>query len=89
MLEYYPLDIPVLARFLDNGDIAIGIINFTDEKRWETATLDAVGLGECTGKTLELTNVWTGEVTRPKNATIRAGLAPHACVVYRAKVVDL
>ncbi len=89
MLEYYPKDIPILARFLENGDIAIGIFNFSDSKRWEAATLDAVGLGECTGKTLELTNVWTGEVTRPVNATIRVGLAPHSCVVYRAKVVDL
>ncbi|HBL99586.1 MAG TPA: alpha-galactosidase, partial [Ruminococcaceae bacterium] len=39
-------------------------------------------------KTLELTDVWTGEVSKPVNDTVGATLPAHACVVYRAKVVD-
>lgn len=89
LYESYPLDNPIMARFLENGDIAIGIFNFRDDESHETATLDALGIGECTGKTLEMTNLWTGEVTRPKNASIRACVPAHSCVIYRAKVVDL
>ena len=89
MLEYYPEDMPILARFLENGDVAIGVFNFTDKQRKESATLDSIGIGECTGKTLEMTNVWTGEVTKVKNATIVPELPAHSCVVYRCKVVDI
>ena len=89
MLEWYPEDMPILARFLENGDIAIGAFNFTDKQRRESAMLDSVGLGECTGKSLELTDVFTGEVKRVINATITFDLPEHSCAVYRCKVVDL
>lgn len=88
LYKHYQVDQPVVARFLANGDIAIGLFNFEDRKCSPFTNLDAFGLGECTGKSLELTNVWTGEVTRVKNGLIRQELEPHSCVVYRAKVVD-
>ena len=88
LYEYYPVDSPVLVRFLSNGDVAIGIFNFMDDKRKIFATLDSMGLGECTGKTLEMTNVWTGETFKVINGTIDVELEGHCCEVYRAKVVD-
>ncbi|MBP3447265.1 MAG: glycoside hydrolase family 27 protein [Clostridia bacterium] len=88
LYEYYPVDEPILVRFLANGDIAIGGFSFHDEKRRFFATLDSIGLGECTGKTLELTNVWTGEKSVVKNGTILFELEPHQCEVYRARVID-
>ncbi len=86
--SWYPEHMPVIVRHLENGDIAIGFFNFTDDEHYECFTLDAVGLGFCTGKTLELTDVWTGEVSKPINDTVGANLPAHGCVVYRAKVVD-
>ncbi len=88
LYKYYPLDEPVMVRFLANGDIAIGIFNFRDEKARPVATLDTFGLGECTGKTLELTSVWTGEKKIVTNGTIAVDLEPHCCEVYRARVID-
>lgn len=89
LYEYYPLDMPIMVRMLSNGDVAIGAFNFTDDIHRTFMTLDSIGLGDCTGKTLELTNVWTGETSTVKNATIRFELDAHCCEVYRAKVVDI
>ena len=86
--SWYPEHMPVIVRHLENGDLAIGFFNFTDNEHYECFTLDAVGLGFCTGKSLELTDVWTGEVSKPINDTVGANLPAHGCVVYRAKVVD-
>lgn len=88
LYEYYPLDMPVMVRMLANGDVAIGVFNFSDDKRKASMTLDSIGLGECTGKTLEITSVWTGETKKVTNATICFELDAHCCEVYRAKVVD-
>lgn len=88
LYKKYPVDCPVVARFLANGDIAIGMFNFRDRREHVWSNLDALGLGECTGKTLELKNVWTGEISRPKNGLLSQMIEPHCCVVYRAKVVD-
>lgn len=79
---------PIMVRMLSNGDVAIGAFNFTDDIHRTHMTLDSIGLGDCTGKTLELTNVWTGETSTVKNATIRFELDAHCCEVYRARVVD-
>ena len=88
LYEYYPLDEPFMVRFLANGDIAIGAFNFRDEKSRLFAMLDSIGLGESTGKTLELTSVWTGEKKIVTNGTILVDLEQHCCEVYRARVID-
>ena len=88
LYEYYPVDEPFMVRFLANGDLAIGAFNFRDEKSRLFAMLDSIGLGECTGKTLELTSVWTGEKKIVTNGTILVDLEPHCCEVYRARVID-
>ena len=88
LYEYYPLDMPIMVKMLANGDVAIGAFNFTDDIHRTFMTLDSIGLGDCTGKTLEITNVWTGETTTVKNSTIRFALEAHCCEVYRARVVD-
>lgn len=85
----YPTELPIMIRHLANGDVAIGFFNLCDPEYWEHFALDEIGLGHNTGKTLELKNVWTGEITRPVNDTIDISLPGHTCVIYRAKVVDL
>ncbi|MDD6262845.1 MAG: glycoside hydrolase family 27 protein [Clostridiales bacterium] len=88
LYESYPLDECILARFLSNGDIALGAFNFRDGAVRLNAQLDSIGLGECTGKTLELTSAWTGKTSRVTNGTLIVELGAHCCEVFRAKVVD-
>ncbi|MBQ6164356.1 MAG: glycoside hydrolase family 27 protein [Clostridia bacterium] len=89
LLAHYELDMPVMAKMLDNGDIAIGAFNLTDGRREFGFMLDDLGLYDGCGKTLELTDCWTGETIRPVNNTVCYHLDAHCSVVYRAKVVDL
>lgn len=89
LYESYPLDAPIMARILSNGEIAIGAFNFRDSKSRICAQLDSLGLGECTGKTLEITSAWSGKTERVKNGTLTFELEPHCCEVVKARVVDL
>ena len=88
----YLVDFPIIAKYLNNGDIAIGVFNFTDGdlNRWQmTITPDNLGLPITSGKTLELTNLWTGEKVQTFNGTIELDhLAAHDCFLFRAKVID-
>ncbi len=90
--ENYPLDYPILAKYLDNGDIAIGFFNFTDDPVDHipaSIPLDQFGIFPDSGKTLEWTDLWTGETGKATNGILyfRTCL-PHSCRMLRAKVVD-
>ncbi len=82
-------DLLIYARHLANGDLAIGVFNLGDGNATCRLNLDQLGLPVSTGKTLELHEVWTGEVSYVKNATMFKDLAPYDCALYRAKVIDL
>ncbi len=88
----YPLDTPIVAKYLDNGDIAVGFFNFTDGEanRWQlTLTADNLGLPLNCGKTFEAVDLWTGETLKASNGTLAIhSLAPHACRLFRVKIVD-
>ena len=88
----YPLDTPIILKFLSNGDIAIGIFNFTDADVPPSGACvlpDMFGLPISTGKTLELTDLWTGEKSGPYNGLLSyKGCKAHSCLLYRARVVD-
>lgn len=88
--ENNPTDCPVVARFLDGGDIAVGVFNFTDSKRSVEVNLDSLGLPKISGKTLKLTELWTGEEINAQGGLLFLGKAfePHSCKLYRARVVD-
>ncbi len=90
--EEYPLDVPMIAKFLDNGDIAVGVFNFTDAKtnRWHmTLTCDNLGLPLNCGKSFEAVDLWTGETIKSFNGTLQIQtLEPHACRLFRVKIVD-
>lgn len=88
----YPLDTPIIAKFLDNGDIAIGVFNFTDTEQnpfQAAVTFDQLGLSVESGKTLEVTDLWSGEKQTVVNEVFMCdGCKPHGCRMFRAKVVD-
>ena len=88
----YPLDTPILAKFLDDGKIAIGMFNFSDgeTKYYQSAVLcESVGVPYSSGKGLKLTDVRTGEVYYSKNELFTIpNIPPHGSRVYIAEVVD-
>lgn len=77
------------AKNLANGDIAIGLFNLNEEKAMARFNLDEVSLPESTGKTLSMTDIWTGKSANTVNANVMWELEPYDCAVFRAKVVDL
>lgn len=84
-------ELPIYVRLLSNGDFAIGMFNFTDEmsSRWNSyLLLDAIGLPESTGKTLQLTDLWTGEEYTVTNGLFTSQIPPHGCKLLRGKVID-
>ena len=86
------LDRMVYAKVLENGDVAIGIFNFSEEEinDWsaERIELDAIGLPESLGKTLIMKELFTGKEIKVINGIYRDNIKPHTCRLYRCKVVD-
>ena len=81
-------NVKAYARNLENGDIAVGFFNFSDEDGTVKINLDEFGLPESTGKTLCMRNVWEDETVTVKNGTIIHDIQPFDCLVYRCKVVN-
>ena len=81
-------NIKAYARSLENGDIAVGFFNFSDESGVVRLNIEELGLPESTGKTLCMHNVWEDETITVKNGIFMHDIAPHDCLVYRCRVVD-
>jgi alpha-galactosidase len=79
----------VYGKNLANGDIAIGLFNLKDEKTVARFNLDELGLPHSTGKTLNMTDIWSGNKASTANSTVVWELEPYDCAVFRAKVVDI
>lgn len=82
-------DRPIYVRHLSNGDLAVALLNLKDEDSRMMFTLDELGLPESCGASLQLRDVWTGEVLRPRNATVETYVPAHGCKLCRASVVRL
>lgn len=89
--EFTNNECPVYVRLLENGDFAVGMFNLSDEttSRWmSNLRLDYIGLPQSSGKTLEMTELWTGEVFKVTNGIFTQDIPAHSCRLFRAKVVD-
>ncbi len=88
----YGKEIPIIAKFLDDGTVALGIFNFSDNEAGGQLTavaLDMLGLPKISDKSFIFTDVWTGEEIKPTNEMLlTANLKPHACHLLIGKVVD-
>lgn len=82
-------DLPVFARHLAGGDLAIGIFNLSENKAIAHILAEELALPRSTGKTLALRELWSNQTARFVNETLTWELAPYECAVFRAKVVDL
>ena len=76
------------ARYLENGDIAIGMFNFAPENGTARINIDQLGIPESTGKTLEMKEVWSGESVVVKNGSFAHDIPAYDCLVYRCRVID-
>ena len=83
-------EVLVLAKFLEGGDIAIGIFNLLDNCPCDPfISLDSLGINRATGKALRITDLWTGEDLGVYSGVFRPAPTPaHGCRLYRAKLVD-
>ena len=79
----------VYARFLENGDVAIGCFNLEDSEVSVRFNLDEVGLPISTGKTLCLGELWSGKTVRALHGTVMYDLKPFGSAVFRGKVSSL
>lgn len=82
-------DLLIYARYLADGDVAIGCFNLSENKGMARLNLDELGLPFSTGKTLKMKELWTGEETPVQNSVMMKELEPFDCAVYRGKVVSL
>ena len=83
-------EVLVLAKFLEGGDIAIGIFNMMDNSPCDPfISFDSLGLNRATGKALRFTDLWTGEDLGVHRDVFRPAATPaHGCKLYRAKLVN-
>lgn len=89
----YKEETPVIARFLDGGDIAIGVFNFSDEDHnfWHYGGInpDKLGLSVTSGKKLVYRDLWSGEVINTREGLILFDKYPaHSCRLFRVSIVD-
>ena len=84
----YETNFPVLARYLDDGKIAIGAFNFSDSNQRTCFYLNNLGIPASAHKKLKLKNVQTGEITESIDNFVWVKAAPHNSIVYIAEVVD-
>ena len=78
----------VWVRNLENGDIAIAMFNLTDGPQKGFLPFVSVGLNASTGRTLELHDLYTGEVLSGlADEYLSEKIPAHGCKVFRAKVV--
>lgn len=77
-----------MFKHLANGEYALGMFNLSDSKRGYICMLEDAGLPLQSGLALELTDVFTGETIGKFDETVRGSLEPHACNLYKCKVVE-
>ena len=89
----YDLAVPIIARYLDDGKIAVGIFNLTDGEAQSVYLhflSETLGVPESSGKKLKFTNIADGSVTVAKNGffDVNIALKAHCSLIYIAEVID-
>ena len=91
VMELHPLWAPQIkayARYLENGDIAVGFFNLSEKEQLLRYEFEELGVQESTGKTLMLHDVWSGEEFRLENCSIWRNMKPYETLLFRCRVID-
>ncbi len=91
VIELHPLWAPQIkayARYLENGDIAVGFFNLSEKEQLLRYEFEELGVQESTGKTLMLHDVWSGEEFRLENCSVWRNMKPYETLLFRCRVID-
>lgn len=77
------------AKLLENGDIAIGLFNLSDDARNMYFTLTDLALPRSCGRKLQMQDLWTGEICQSVDGRFITRVEANDCRVFRAKLVQL
>lgn len=77
----------IWAKLLDNGDIAIGMFNLSNDARNMYFTMTDLALPRFCGRHLEMTDLWSGEVCSTVDGCYLTRIEANDCRVFRARLV--
>ncbi len=80
-------DLPMIVRYLENGDIALGFFNLSEGPAGFWITADDLGVPTISGRTLTGEEAYTGQSLCSKNGVLTVDVRPHSCAVYRLRIV--
>lgn len=83
----YEYGTDVWVKHLENGDIAVLIVNVNDKTRKMVVNFSDLGLDKTSGRKLKMTDLWTKEETMVENGIIIEDIESHTCRFYRCKIV--
>ncbi|MBO4769242.1 MAG: glycoside hydrolase family 27 protein [Clostridia bacterium] len=78
----------VLARFLDNGDIAVGMFNLSDERCRMFFHLSELGLSRVCGVKLTMTDCFSGQELSSGCGQFVQDIGAGDCRVYRCRIAQ-
>ncbi len=82
-------EVPMWAKFLDGGDVAIGIFNLSDTTVYPYFSLSDIGVSKVSKKAVSLRDLWTGEELGVFGDIYQSpAMEPHTCRILRAKIVN-
>ena len=87
--HWWAQDVKVWARFLEGGDIAVGVFNLSDNGADPFFSFDTLGINRSSGKALEVRDIINHETLGVYKDVFRTEyIQPHTCKMYRCTVVD-
>lgn len=87
-LDRGPAEALVCARLLENGDFAVGVFNLMDTEYRFVFGFDEMGITTHCGKSIDMTEVWTGEKEQLVNGTVNTVVEGRGCKLYRLKLIQ-
>lgn len=78
---------PVVARMMENGDVAVALFNMNDNDAVCNFLGDQIGLPPVTKVRLMARDAWSGEEFEIHNYAYVASIPAHGCKLLRVKVI--
>lgn len=83
----YEYGTDIWVKHLENGDVAVLIVNVNDKARKMVVNFSDIGLDKTSERKLKMTNLWTNEEKTVENGIIIEDIESHQCLFYRCKIV--
>lgn len=87
----YPIDEPIVVKYLENGDFAIGFFNLGEGKADpfnSVVNFDTLGIPDAKNTRVEMTDLWTGEKIMSRSGVLEIKpCEAHSARLFRARIV--